>query len=239
VSSKAISPNWEYEEMVVTAAFMTACNCASLSGSSLEEVLTTFVSELIDGEGDEYVDLEVVDKISWAGTFQARFMWPYNTEMPPEVNELLGTTNSIRPAQVMRFDGGSLVPSETSPGQGILTCLIEVKSAMDHKNIRGRINDALSCQDSYAKVSFIVVDCTIEHLQTFSLPEFKVLNRSVKEGKRFAFAGTLENARLFKVRVVNGKVTLVGMDDKETDTADRVIFLISREDITNQAKMSE
>jgi hypothetical protein len=235
----AISSRWEDEEMIVTAAFVTACNCASFSGSTLEEFLTRFVSELIDARDDHYVDLEVVDKIKWAGTFKAKFVWPYNTEMASEVNKLLGATNSIRPAHSMMFDAGTYFPSETSPGKGILTCLIEVKSTLNPEEIRDKVKEALCRQDSCAKVSFIVVDCTVEHLQDFDLARYEVLNRSVKEGKRYASAGKLENARLFKVCVMNGRVTLAAIDGEKTETADRLIFLISREDIAKQAKMSK
>ena len=35
-----ISPNWQRHEMVVSVAFMTACNSGPLKGNSLEELAT-------------------------------------------------------------------------------------------------------------------------------------------------------------------------------------------------------
>ena len=240
VSSNALSPDWEYDEMVVAAAFMMASNSASFAGSSLEEFLTRFVAELIDlpSLNENYIQLKTVAKINWMGAFRAQFMWPYNTRMAPEVNQLLGTINATRPSQSMMFDAGSYEPDEGSSQKQILKCLVEVKSSLTSEYVRDKVHDALHRQDSLAKVSFIVVDKSIEHwTKHFNLSKYQVLNRGAKGNNSFLKGSVLSNARLFKVGIEDRQVILKGLDGKRpSDTGNRLIFLISREDINTQAQ---
>ncbi len=235
-SPSANSPNWEMDEMIVCASFMTACNSGKLQGCSLEEFLSRFVSELIALDDHDYLELGNVDEIKWCGSFQAQFMWRYNTRLPSAVNKMLNTIQSTRPPNSQMFDAGTFVETGAS-GEVSLKCLVEVKSSINPDNLRTKIHDALARQDSKAKVSFIVVNASIKHLQDFNLSKYAVLNRAQRdEQKRTFVKGKLmTNARLFKVGVdENRKVQLTGMDGDTSETADRLIFLISRHDIAHQ-----
>jgi hypothetical protein len=238
-SASAISPNWEQDEMLVSASFMTACN-AGLGGCSLEAFLSRFVSELLALDKHEYVELGIVVKIKWSGEFNAQFMWPFNTRLPGAVNKILNTVESTRPPNSQMFDAGTFVQADSSDKVS-LKCLIEVKSSIDSSNLRTKIKDALARQDSYAKVSFIVVDASIERLRNFDLSQYKVLDRSQRDKQTRAFVKgePITNARLFKVGIDEStSVQLTPMDGETSDTANRLIFLISRDDIAQQCEQS-
>ena len=187
-SPSATSPNWEQDEMIVCASFLTACNAGKLSGCSLEEFLSRFVSELLAPDDHDYVTLGKVDEIKWSGSFHALFMWPYNTRVPAAVNKILNTTESTRPPNLQMFDAGTFVETGAS-GDICLKCLVEVKSSISPDNLRTKIHDALARQDSLAKVSFIVVDASIKHLRDFSLRNYAVLNRAQRDKQNRPFQG--------------------------------------------------
>jgi hypothetical protein len=239
-SPSATSPNWELDETLVCASFMTACNAGKLGGCSLEEFLSRFVSELLALDDHDYVDLGKVDEIKWSGSFQAQFMWPFNTRVPAAVNKILNTIESTRPPNSQMFDAGTFVETGAS-GNVSLKCLVEVKSSISPDNLRTKIHDALARQDSKAKVSFIVVDASIKHLGDFNLRSYKVLNRAQRDEQKRAFVKgkPMTNARLFKVEIEkNKKVYLTGMDGCTSEKANRLIFLISRHDIAHQCEQS-
>ena len=107
-SINAKMPHWGIHEMIVCAAFMTACNSGPLRGISLEELVTRFVAELVDA--DKYVPLKTVAQIEWVGSseWKGQFMWPYDTELPSDVDALFNTVNSTRPGRgALRMDGYS------------------------------------------------------------------------------------------------------------------------------------
>ena len=110
---------------------------------------------------------------------------------------------------------------------------------MKDERVRDKINDALLRQDSCAKVSFIVVDKSIQHLKKFSIKDYEVLNRSKMDGRSFAKGGQMRNARIFKVGIKKRKVVLTGMDGRKADRAERLIFIISRKDLQEQAKKTK
>ena len=240
-SANAISPDWERLEMVVCAAFMTACNSGPLDGSSLEEFLTRFLSELISVDKEGYVELRIVDSIKWTGSLKAQFMWPYNAKLPTAISQLLNFVGSTCPPNSQQFDAGTFVACPDSDAVA-LQCLVEVKSSTSLKCLRSDVRDALKRQDSVAKVSFIVVDISIKSWKNFHIDDYRVLHRGMREEetKKFAEGENLKKARLFKVEIDDErKVKLIGLDGKNSQTAsetDRLIFLISRADISDQCQ---
>jgi hypothetical protein len=236
VHTTALTPSWEDEEALVSAAFMTASNSGPvIEGCSLEEFLTRFVAELLDAEDEYYVKLGQVDDIKWSGSFRGQFMWPYNTHGVPEaVNRLLNAVESVRPSNKLRFDAGTVVSPAARRDCLALKAMVEVKTAIDADDLKQKIHDALSIQDSMAEVSFIVVNQTLENLKNFKLEEYHVLNRAtLKPG------GSLRSTRLFKVEIQGvhnqqSKVALVPLDGKTSTRARRLIFLISTDDLKTQ-----
>ena len=105
-------PDWAIVEMRVAAAFMTACNSGSLSGCSVEELVTRFIAELIDHPQKPYIQLKHLDKIEWAGTFRCPFIWPFNTEVPESVSNLLKTAESTRPSDSDDVRRGNVCPGQ-------------------------------------------------------------------------------------------------------------------------------
>jgi hypothetical protein len=202
-----------------------------------EEFLTRFLSELTSINREGYVELKTVDLIKWSGSYKAQFIWPYNAKLPTAVSQLLNVVGATRPPNSQKFDAGTFAACPGSDAVA-LKCLVEVKSSTSGK-LRSDINDALERQDSLARVSFIVVERSITGLQTFNLDDYRVLNRGMVEEKtkQFAKGEDLKNARLFKVEIDDQKkVKLIGLDGKTLETADRLIFLISRQDITAQSQ---
>ena len=117
-----------------------------------------------------------------------------------------------------------------------LKVLVEAKSTtqVGPAGVSAAVQCALRRQDSSAKVSFIVVNKTLTGVKNFKLSKFKLLNRSKKEGNKFAESVTsLSSARLFRLVIDNKKVVAIPMDNKTSKTATRLIFLISRDDINN------
>jgi hypothetical protein len=219
---------------------MTACKSGPLDGSSLEEFLTRFLSELISVDREAYVELKTVDTIKWSGSYNAQFMWPYNAKLPTAIRQLLNVVGATRPPNSQKFDAGTFAACPGSDAVA-LKCLVEVKSSTSEK-LRSDLHDALERQDSLARVSFIVVESSVKGFKDFNLDHYQALNRGMlqENSRPFAKGEYLTNARLFKVEIDDQrKVKLIGLYEKTLETADRLIFLISRQDITAQSLRSE
>jgi hypothetical protein len=228
-SPNAIAPNFALHEMLVCAAFFSACNSGSLSGCSLEELVTRFVADLITSMRVPYPLLKTVAKINWINAFKAQFVFPYDTKLPSEVHAILGTTELTRPAQEMRADG-ALLSLDATKNASSYAILLEAKSTINAEYVKNHVQRALKCQDSKARVSFIVVDKTPENPeQTLQVKptKFKTLDRSNKVGRKLAKAGTLE-ARPFLVDIDEElRVVLKPLDGRPLDEeSERLIFVI-------------
>ena len=227
-SPNAIAPNFALHETLVSAAFYSACNSGSLSGCSLEELVTRFVADLITSRRVPYPLLKTVAKINWINAFKAKFVFPYDTKLPSEVHAILGTTELTRPAKEMSADGALLSLDATNRASyGIL---LEAKSTINAEYVKNHVKRALKCQDSNARVSFIVVDKTPENPEQklqVKHTEFETLDRSNKVGRKLAKAGTLE-ARAFLVDIDEElRVVLKPLDGRPLDEeSDRLIFVI-------------
>jgi hypothetical protein len=108
--------------------------------------------------------------------------------------------------------------------------LLEAKSTINAEYVKNHVQRALKCQDSNARVSFIVVDKTPENPeQTLQVKptKFETLDRSNKVGNKLAKAGTLE-ARAFLVDIDEElRVVLKPLDGRPLDEeSDRLIFVI-------------
>ena len=135
VSQNAILPRYNEHEALVCAAFLTACNAGALTGHSLEELLTRFVSELIIPNGNQsYPELEVVSPINWNGTFTGKFVFGYGSDLPRDVHEALGTTQSARPPNSMSVD--AVVFDSDLESYKII---VEAKTSNSNKNLEQRI----------------------------------------------------------------------------------------------------
>jgi hypothetical protein len=236
----ALSPDWQRHEMIVSAAFMTACNAGSLQGCGLEEFVARFVSELIALKNEWYTRVEPMVEIQWAqkGHFKIQFMFPFETELPLEIHELLDTVESTRPPNCMQFDAGTYERTTSSDGKNkkTLKIICEAKSNKDSKCRNSCIKLALNRQDSNAKVSFIVVEKSVQHLKKFRIDDIKSLNRG-KHNDSFEFAegDDLKTTRFFKVEVdENRKLFLTPMDGKSSKCATRLILLISIADLASE-----
>ena len=228
------NPKWQRHEMVMCAAFMTACNSGLLKGQSLEALITHFVAELL--ECDEYVKLKELETVAWKPPgnceWRARFLLPYDTHLPQDVVELLGVAVATRPGNAQGFDAGVLSSKQK------IDVLLEAKSTtQDSAGVSSAIQMALKRQDSSAKVGFVVVDTTLEGVELFNLNKINATNRNMKVGRTFLEGGLLSNSRFFRLRIAgNKKVVAEAMDNKTSGSAKRVIFVISREDINNDIK---
>jgi hypothetical protein len=228
------NPKWQQHEMVMCAAFMTACNSGPLEGQSLEALITHFVAELL--ECDQYVELEELETIAWTHPenceWRVKFLLPYDSHLPQDVVELLGVALATRPANAQWFDARVLSSKQK------IDVLLEAKSTtQDSAGVRSAIQKALKRQDSSAKVGFVVVDTTLEGVEPFNLNEIHGTNRNKKVGRKYPEGGRLSNSRLFRLRIAgNKKVVAEAMDNKTSGSAKRVIFVISREDINNDIK---
>jgi hypothetical protein len=238
LSANAPMPLYQRHEMLVSAAFMCACNSGPLNGSSLEQLVTRFVAELLEVPGKDYVPLGSLDPINWTGQFEAQLMWPYDTEVLDGINYLLRMVESTRPPNSQMFDAGTY---EKIGKKKSLKVLVEAKSTLRGHRVTTIVQNALRRLDSQARINFIVIDKTIAELKCLDLKQYRVLNRSEKDGKVFGEGGSLARARLFKVEISkNMKVHLLPLDGKRPATkGDRLIFLISREDINNNAATSD
>ena len=223
-SRNSISPNWGYHEAVVCAAFFTACNAGSVSGCSLEELVTRFLAELITPRSISYPTLIPVDKIPFIGEFRSRFIFPFDTVLPGAVHEVLGTRESSRPPSSHSVDAVTCQPLQSNQYE----ILVEAKTTTDPEYVKDRIKIALQRQDSNAKISFIVVDKDPEMETRFDPNDFRVLNK-------FARGETL-NARVFRIDIdASNKVVLCPIDgEPENAEAERVIFVICLENINHK-----
>jgi hypothetical protein len=219
-----IVPSFAYHEALVCAAFYTACNSGSLSGCSLEELLTRFVAELM--VPFSYPKLTKVDNIPLVGQeFSARFVFPFDTSLPNEVHQILHTAQASRPPTGECVDVASFIPNGSATKS--YQVIVEAKSTTKPEYVKERIKLALNRQDFNAKVSFIVVDKNPDKDMLFNPEDFQVLNRTIKVGRRFKKGARL-SARIFRVDVDDTlKVVLTPIDGQSKDTvADRVIFVI-------------
>jgi hypothetical protein len=147
-STKHILPNYAQHEALVCAAFFTACNAGSLRGSTLEDLVTRFVAELIDARDEHYVTLGTVDPIPFDGDFTAKFAFPFDTKIHSDIYELLGTLQTSRPHNKERVDAVTYV--QDSFGDMCYQIYVEAKSTADAEYIPDRIKGALQHQDSKA-----------------------------------------------------------------------------------------
>ncbi len=115
LSVNDIVPSFAYLEALVCAAFYTACNAGSLSGCSLEELLTRFVAELMVPFNSAYPALTKVDKVPLVSQeFTARFVFPFDTSLPNKVHQILHTAQVSRPATGECVDVVTSVPNEST-----------------------------------------------------------------------------------------------------------------------------
>ena len=95
-------------------------------------------------------------------------MWPYNTQLPFEVDEVLHTVHLTRPRNKEMFDAGTYL--RTYNAKVKLNILLEAKTTLDPLKARGQISRALQRQDASAKVGFIVFDVTFDQFnESFDL----------------------------------------------------------------------
>ena len=230
-----IAPSFAYHEALVCASFFSACNAGSLRGCTLEELVARFVSELITTPKTNFRKLTLVDKVPLKGDFFAQFVFPFDTELPREVYEALNASQLSRPAKEQSVDAVTFRPDGT--GTNRFQVLVEAKSTTKSEYVRTRIKEALERQDSHAKVSFIVVDKVAFNDLAFTPEQFQVLDRSKKEGKKWAKGEHLD-ARVFFVDIgERNEIILQAIDGKPREaTAERVIFVISRTHIDSKSK---
>jgi hypothetical protein len=115
--------------------------------------------------------------------------------------------------------------------------LVEAKSTADATYIPDRIKNAMKHQDSKAKISFIVTDKRPAKDLEIDPEKFETLDRDRWENKTWGKDGILD-ARLFFVEIDEfHKVVLRSIDGKpDEETAERVIFVISRDEINSRFK---
>ena len=239
-SVNADMPDWQYVEMRVCAALMTAFNSGKLSGCNLGELVTRVVAELIDHEKKLYVELKPLPEFEWYGRFHSSFIWPYDTVLLEAVHRVLGSLESTRPRNALMLDAGFI--KKLQNGKKELTVTTEVKSSTQQFTPRPQIYSALRRLDSRANVSFIVVEKSVRYknFTNFKLADIATLRRG-KRGTsgKFEEGHKLSCARLFNVRIEDGAVTLQGMDGRKPEStrdASQLIFLISLEDINKDAQ---
>ena len=239
-SSNAVMPDHSLGEMIAAAAFMTASNCGAITGCGLEEFVTRFVMELVTHDFEDFVELQSVDKIKWAGEFTAQFIWPFDSGISPVLNEILTTVESTRPPNRLKFDAGTFerVHSVFAPEAELrkLKTLLEVKTSTKLKTERSQVEAALKRQDAHARVSFIVVQKSVKNMRPFSLKTFKPVIRSKIEGSQQD--QDLREARLVRVTVdSNLKICLVDLSESTCPNPNRLIFLISTQDLYDEVKL--
>ena len=230
-----IAPSFGYHEALVCSAFFLACNAGSLHGCTLEELVTRLVSELIAPRMSHYPELGIVEKIPLDGDFIARFAFPFDTELPHIVYEALNAVQLSRPAKEQSVDAATYRPD--CAGKICYQVLVEAKSTTKRGYVKERIQMALERQDSNAKVSFIVVDKNPDKDIRFQIDKTPVLNRSEKDGRKWALGEPLD-ARVFSVEVDEShKVFLRAIDGKsEGASAKHLIFVICLAEISLRFK---
>jgi len=229
-----IGPPFGYHEALVCASFYSACNAGTLRGCTLENLVARFVSELLTPSETHYSELALVDKIPLKGEFFSQFAFPFDTELPLEVYDALNALQLSRPAPKQSVDAVTYKP-DGSGGTISYQVLVEAKSTTQAKYVRTRIMDALERQDSNAKVSFIVFDKVSFKDLKFKPEELKLLDSSKQEGQSWAKG---EYARVFFVDIEKpNKIFLRAIDGNPCgETAERVIFVISRTHINSKCQ---
>lgn len=220
------------------ATFITASNCGTIQGCSLEVFVTRFILELVISPVEEYVVLRNLAKIDWNVDFRPQFMWPFDTHVPLGVNNALQCVESTRPAHRVMFDAATFERTSAQEKRKFKV-LVEVKSLIDSSYVRGRVQAALERQDSNALVSFVVVEGSIDHLADFDLHDLTYINRSDGVSGDFSAADYFNATRLFKVSIDAKKsVALFPLNGKPLTcrAANRLIFLISLMDLQQQVK---
>lgn len=208
-----VVPSFTYLDALACAAFFTACNAGSITGCTLEQLITRFVSELIVPTDSLYPKLEDVGPIRWSGRveFKAQFVMPFDTNLPMEVYQVLNAVQSSRLPTTECLDAVTYTPngSDDKP----LRILVMTKSTTKSADLDKRISAALEPQIQGAKVTFIVVD-------GHSNSEIRYDPAWTK--------GDYLNARVYLVEVdASKKVTLKPIDGKSKDAeADRLIIII-------------
>ncbi len=230
LSKNNILPSYGEHEALVCAAFFTACNSGSLHGCTLEDLVTRFVAELIIPRNTHFAILTKVDKIPLRGKWRASFAFPFDTEINREVHKLLGTVQTSRPPNDQSVHAVTYIRESSRKIR--FQVIVEAKSTTNSDYVQDRITHALQCQDSNAKVIFIVTKKSPDDTMLLKPEEFYVFDRSRKVGKTWSKGNRLD-ARVFFVEInESGKVVLKAIDGKPKDkTAERVIFVISRSEI--------
>jgi hypothetical protein len=229
-SQKAPTPKDEYHEALVCAAFAFACSAGPLSGFCLEELVTRYVAELMIPTSVNYPKLELVDRIEWGGKFRGKFVFPFDAVLSEQVHDVLGSAASSRPMQKLQIDAVVFASNLQS-----YNVIVEAKSCVDIQGVRKKVNDALKRQDSNARVSFIVLNKKLVTKKGFKTSEFKVLDRSKKQGNIYAKGRTL-NARIYYVTVErtnnSNQIRLRKLDTAPAKSLpDSVVFVISTDEI--------
>jgi hypothetical protein len=229
-SSNHLTPSYDEHEALTCAAFFIACSAGSLHGCTLEELLTRYVAELITQRDTQYPKLRTADKIPLDGDFTGRFAFPYDTELPFEVYQVLHAVQLSRRAAKECMDAVVYIPDNSD--EKCYEVLVEAKSTIKSEYLKNKIEIALQRQDSNARVSFIVVNKFQDTAIQFNPEEFQVLNRNKRNGRKHAKGEKLD-ARMFYVKVDKSKkVVLQAIDGKpEGAVAKRVIFVISLAEI--------
>ena len=192
------------------AAFFTASDAGSISGCALEELVTSFVEELIVTSNDNgYVRLTTVDQIPLDGEFRARFLFPFGSQLPAQVHEILGTAQIEIRTKGECLEAVSYIPDAS--GKRNNQVLIYARSQATPEFIVERIRMAL--QSDKHKVVFIVVE-------------------NILDPKLLRGCDTQKNgldARIFLVQVDKSlKVFLRALDGASRNSfANRVILIIS------------
>ena len=181
LSVNDIGPEYKYHEAVVLAAFYAACNSGRLSGCSLEELVTRYVAELVTTT-QPYPQLKTVSKLPWTDRFKVKFALPYDTTLPSNVLQLLGATLLTRPPKEQRADGASI--SLDKSGNVLFDILLEAKSIIDSSYVEGHVDEALRCQDSNARLSFIVVNKDAVNGFKVDPSKIKMVDRNKKQGRK-------------------------------------------------------
>ncbi len=200
---------FQNHEALVCAAFFTASNAGSISGCALEELVTGFVEELIVTSNDNgYARLTTVDHIPLDGEFRARFLFPFGSQLPAQVHEILGTAQIEIRTKGECLEAVSYIPDAS--GKRNNQVLIYARSQATPEFIVERIRTALQSEEH--KVVFIVVENILD-------PKLRGFDTQ-KNGL---------DARIFLVQVDKSlKVCLRALDGAPRNSfANRVILIIS------------
>ena len=247
ISQNAISPHDKYHEGVVCAAFYTACNAGSITGCSLEELITRFVAELIVTSNSSYPELTKVDPIEWKSSkdFRANFLLPFDTKLPAKVCKVLLLAQSSRPKNSESVDAVTSDAHLSVPSEKLCTQLkpykimVEAKSTVDSAYVEAITKAALKNQDTKAAVSFIVVNKEPAGEFTIGPDDIVWKDREMRVAKKFP-PGDPVNARVYLVELVDvensKKVALKRIDvlPENGKEIEQLIFVISQDLVQKQ-----